>query len=328
MKLLTQRWVTVAALMAGGLLAPSTARAADLPGSMVITDEAGLFSADAKRQAEQKMSAAKFDRGLHFNVDTHKSLPADMQKEYDATADKAAVMKRWAKSIASGDKAKGPYVLICLKQGWTVVLIDEESVNRGFGKADEDKIRTTFDTAMKDGAHKQGEERLKIRDAALLSATDYVINDMRGTKVVHTDGTPMKDAKAAKKGGGMGIAGWVCIGLVVLLGVWLMIGVIRALTGGGGGGGGYGGGGYGGGGGGGGFMTGLLGGMFGAMAGMWLYNNMLGGHSSYGSDAYASDGSSSGADTGDTGAGDYARRQFQRQRWRLRRRRRRRWRWW
>ena len=48
--------------------------------------------------------------------------------------------------------------------------------------------------------------------------------------------------------GGMSIGGWICLGLCVLLGVWLVIGLIRAFTGGGGG---YGGGGYGGGGGGG-----------------------------------------------------------------------------
>ena len=44
--------------------------------------------------------------------------------------------------------------------------------------------------------------------------------------------------------------------------------------------------GYGGGygyGGGGGFFTGMLGGMFGSMAGMWMYNNMFGGHATYGS---------------------------------------------
>ena len=54
-------------------------------------------------------------------------------------------------------------------------------------------------------------------------------------------------------------------------------------------------------------MTGLLGGMFGAMAGMWIYNHMLGGSmmSDYGTDASAGDASSGGADTGDTGAGDY-----------------------
>ena len=79
-----------------------------------------------------------------------------------------------------------------------------------------------------------------LRDGALLKATDYVINDMKGTKVVHTDGTPLKDdAKAAAKkqsSAGMSIAGWVCIGLVVLLAIWLVIGVIRALTGSSGGG--------------------------------------------------------------------------------------------
>ena len=85
----------------------------------------------------------------------------------------------------------------------------------------------------------------------------------------------------------MGVGGWICLGLCVLLGVWLVIGIIRAFTGGGGGGGGYGGGG----GGGGGFGSSLMGGLFGAMAGMWLYNSMFGGHHDMGSnDAFAGDG--------------------------------------
>ena len=67
------------------------------------------------------------------------------------------------------------------------------------------------------------------------------------------------------------LGAWLCIGVVVLLGIWLVFALVRAFTGGGGGGGG---GGYGGGGGGGGggFFPALMGGLFGAAAGMWLYD--------------------------------------------------------
>jgi hypothetical protein len=313
MKLLSKGRASLAALVAGGVLAlfAPAARAADIAGTAHITDGAGLFSSDAKRQAENKMSSAKFDRGLHFSVDTHKVAPPEWKSRYDAAGDKTQVVKDWAKSIAKGDREKGPFVFITqAPKGHTVALIDSESVNRGFGKSDEDELIRIFDTAMRDAARKPADEATRIRDAALLRATDYVVNDMKGTKVTVTkDGTPLKHTNTATeaKKTGMGIGGWICLGLVVLLAIWLVVGIIRALTSpayGGGGGGGYGGGGGGFGGGGGGFGTALLGGMFGAMAGMYLYNSMMGTHyppQAFGGEASAADASSGG----DTGAGDY-----------------------
>ena len=74
---------------------------------------------------------------------------------------------------------------------------------------------------------------------------------------------------------------WLCPILIVVAIAWIVIGLIRSFTGAGRGGpapGSYAGGGYGGGpgdggggGGGGGFMSSLVGGMFGAAAGNWMY---------------------------------------------------------
>lgn len=312
MKLLSKGRATLAALVAGGVLAlfAPPVRATDIAGTAHITDDAGMFSTDAKRQADTRMSSAKFDRGLHFSVDTHKSAPPEWKSKYDAAGDKPHVVIDWAKARATGDREKGPFVLIVRQMsgkasGHTVVLIDSESKNRGFGKADEDAIRGIFDTAMRESAGKPADEAMRIRDAALLKATDYVINDMKGTKVTVTkDGAPLTTKSEAKKTA-MGIGGWICLGLVVLLAIWLVVGIIRALTSPAyyGGGPGYGGPGYGGGGGFG-FGTALLGGMFGAMAGMYLYNSMMGTHyppQAFGGEATAADASTGG----DTGAGDY-----------------------
>ena len=185
MRLLTTGLALVVGLLAvPALIGAAPPPAVDLPGLMKIVDEAGLFSTDAKTEAEKKMSAAKFHRGLHFNVETQKEMPAEWKKKYDDATDKAKVVKDWAKSIATGEKAKGPFVVICMKPGWTLVLTDEESVNRGFGKTSEEAVRKIFDAALKEAAKQEGETRTKTRDAALLKATDYVINDLKGTKVV------------------------------------------------------------------------------------------------------------------------------------------------
>ena len=115
---------------------------------------------------------------------------------------------------------------------------------------------------------------------------------------------PVVTNSGSRSSGGMGggflshIWGWVCLGI----GVWIVIALVRSVIAhrsGGFGGGGYGGGGpgyggggpgyggygggYGGGGGGGGFGSSLLGGLFGAAAGSWLYDRFShGGGSAYG----------------------------------------------
>src|SRR5207253_315554 len=109
--------------------------AADLPGAAHIVDNAGLFSANAKQEAERKMSAARFDRGLHFSVDTHKEAPAEWRNRYEAAGDKPQVVKDWAKSLAKGDREFGPFVLIVRQMvpgkptGHTVAVADTEPVN-------------------------------------------------------------------------------------------------------------------------------------------------------------------------------------------------------
>src|SRR5207245_2649483 len=84
---------------------------------------------------------------------------------------------------------------------------------------------------------------------------------------------PVRRAPAGDGGVGSGIMGLICFGIVAALGIWLVIGLIRAFTGSMGGGGYGSGGGYGPVyGGGGGFMSGLMGGLFGAAAGSFLYD--------------------------------------------------------
>jgi hypothetical protein len=180
---LARSWALTAALVVALFVSGGAAVAADKPGLFLMVDDAGLFSAEAKKQAEKKMSGAKFDGGLNFNVTAVKELPAEWKKKYDDAGDKEKVMRDFAKSLASKDRAKGPFVVICQKPGYTVVLADEETVNRGFGRPAEGAVQKVFDTALKEAAKKEGDERTKHRDAALLKATDYVISEMKGTKV-------------------------------------------------------------------------------------------------------------------------------------------------
>lgn len=175
MKLLATTAVLLALAAASG--------AADKPGLFLVADDAGLFSADAKKQAERKLANTKFDHGLNFNLTTVKAMPLEWQKKYDEAGDKERVAREWARTLATKDRAKGPFVLICMSPGRTVVLADEETVNRGFGKAAEGAVLKVFDTALREAAKKDGDEKTKHRDAALLKATEYVVNELKGTKV-------------------------------------------------------------------------------------------------------------------------------------------------
>ena len=298
-KLMSLMLAGVFALTLGG-----TASAANSPGSLQVFDEGKVFTSGGIEKAREAMASKSFDHGLKMTVDTHPRMPADVKERFDKASGPAKrdVVRDWARSHAKGDKAEGIYVLICMSPGFTEVLDDRETKNRGFTKENLDHLFSIFDGSLKSSAKLPADQRATVRDKALLEAVQYVTSDLAGTKVIG-DKTRSSETREGGRGFMSGIGGWLCIGLLVMLGIWLVIGVFRALTGGGGGGG-YGpGGGYGGGGGGGGFFSSMLGGLFGAAAGMYLYNNLFGGGSMFGSspDAYANDGSG-----GDTGAGDYS----------------------
>jgi hypothetical protein len=174
---------SLAVALLGGLFAPGAALAADMPGTFHAFDDANIFSTDGKKQATKKLEGQKFDHGLHFTVETFKEMPSDWKKKYDDASDKAKVMKDWAIAAATAQKAKGPYVLICMKPGFTVVITDEETAKRGFKHTDSDEVRKIFDTALREAAKLEAEKRTEARDAALLKATDYVIKTLKGTKV-------------------------------------------------------------------------------------------------------------------------------------------------
>ena len=101
------------------------------------------------------------------------------------------------------------------------------------------------------------------KDHVLLAATGFVHSHMKA----HAAQAPNHNA------GGTPWLTYVLIGIGVFLVIMLIRGVLRGLSGGGVGGPGM----AGGGGGGGGFFSSMLGGMFGAAAGMWMYNNFFGG---------------------------------------------------
>jgi hypothetical protein len=300
-KLLT----VTAALVAVAFLAGPVLAEKGVASSISIDDKAGAFTADGIKKAEDAFHAVTFKSPTHLNIVTYKTVPENKRSEYDtakANKDtKARFFKNWTTELAEKRGSRGVFVLVSM-EGAHVHAIDDRQTDsrRGFDDADlkrvEEKIGDGF---VKGNKMKDNEaEAKKARDEGLVNAVNYVIAELKNTSAPET---PDQKVAAKKAGGGLSILQWVLIIGGGLLVMWIVIGLIRALTGGGGGGGG----GYGGGGGGGGgFFSSLMGGMFGAMAGMYLYNSMFGGGmsdaSAAGSDGYGGDGGNY-----DNGAGDY-----------------------
>jgi hypothetical protein len=293
--------LAMAVVAAGLVAAPALAdKVTSAPGTLNVFDEGKLFTSAGIDKAKSAMNGTTFNHGLTMTIDTYGSIPEDKKASYSKDKEEP-FFRSWAQELAKNDKARGIYVLVCRSPGYVEVIADRETRDRGFKHEHEVKLKNTLLASFRSAKDKPEAEQFEIRDKGLKAAVDYVVSDLKDTHVA--GGTTHTNTTNTKKAGGMSIGGWICLGLCILLGVWLVIGLIRALTGGGGGG--YGGGGYGGGGGGGGFMSSLFGGLFGAMAGMWLYNNMFG-HSGMmgGTDAYAGD-NYGGGGGGDTGAGDF-----------------------
>jgi uncharacterized protein len=290
------------------------------PGRLDVFDEAKLFSPAGVEQAKSKFREAAFHRGLTVTVDTVAEPPAAKKSAAEAASKDGAkwraFMLDWARQTAGEDHTKGIYVLVTLHPvGGVAVIADRQTKARGFTDADDEKVRMILASAFKDAKDETSDaKKQEVRSAGLVKALEYIATDLRDSRVA--DAPPAGGARDKHEHNGKvqtnappagrGIMGYVCLGLFVLAGAWLVIGLIRMFTGGGGGGT------PGAGGGGGGFMTSLFGGLFGAVAGMWMYNNLFGGGGLFGggSDAYAGEsgaGDVGGGDAGggDTGAGDW-----------------------
>jgi len=310
------RWALIPAMLCTWLLAAGPASAQNRAPAREVQDEAGFFSPAAVQKANAVIAEIHRAYKKDVLIETFVSAPADA-KSLDLSNKNVEreYFQKWAARRFKSDQVDGIYVLICKDPKWVQPAVGQRTRELGiFTNQNRDELGRIFLKDLHAGKP----------DEALLQAVNYVRDTLRthaqavrgNAQVfpvppgqVHQRGAPVEENDWRSH-----IFGWVCLGIVALLVIWLVFGLIRAFTtprggymggpGGGPGGPGYGGGGYGGGygggGGGGGFMTGLLGGMFGAVAGNWMYNNMFGGHSGGGGWGASS---AQGAAPGSTDAG-------------------------
>lgn len=302
-------WIALAALIGLGAATPAFA---SNPGELTVRDNAKLFTAEGIKAAKDAFAAHSYESVTHVSVVTVNELPGKRKEEFGKIkdpSDRKRFFSEWARDEAKAEGANGIFVLISVNPSHIHVSASEQMrANRHFSEAKVNRMAELLITAFKESRTLSGESANQGHDVGLAKAVEYAGEQLKGTSAVSTTASHSPAKTRAEKGGaGTNLFGWICLIGVVLLGVWLVVGVIRALTGmGGGGGGGYGpGGGYGGGGGG--FMSSLMGGMFGTMAGMWMYNSMFGGGmSSMSAGDYGGSTDGGGDYGGGTAAGDDA----------------------
>ncbi len=278
--------------LAFALLLGTVVTRADVSG---VRDHAGFFSETAKTTAGRTISDIEKNLKKDVLIETFAEVPADVKKGIDL-ADKAAVgamFEKWTLQQARQLKVNGVYVLLTKEPAHLQVIVGNETQKQAFTQADRATLVSTMLAKL----------RAKQNDDALLDGVNFVQATMRSHVVVRgpvrsnvgvpQSAPPMRVPEAASESS-RPMWMWVLLALIGVGVILFIMGLIRAMTrsnnstpgmppqlGGGGGG----------------FMSSLLGGMFGAAAGMWLYDQFSGNHgNAFGSDR--SNDSNSGGDDG------------------------------
>lgn len=264
-----------------------------LAGGGGVVDNGAFFSEQAKSDATKMIAEMERTLRKDLSIETFKEIPASA-KEGVNMQDKAAVaqmFKQWALKQAKQKGVNGVYVLLSKEPAHLESIVGNDTQKLAFTLKDRDALVTLMLAKLR--AHQN--------DDALRDGVNFVSATMKSHTVGHTrTGTALAPAitHAAQSSPGSS-TGWILQVVIVGLVVWLIIGVVRAIFGRMGAGAGAGAGQMGGGGGGG-FLSSLVGGMFGAAAGMWMYDQFFSNHGS--NSAYGSDRNDvSGGDSGFTG---------------------------
>jgi uncharacterized protein len=293
------RPISTALILIGGLV---SAGPIDAAATARVKDEGHFFSTDAIDRANQKINriAERYKTGVF--VDTIPGIPAS-QEEKQRSLGRAEFFRTWTEQRAEERGVRGIYILISRKPAHLQVAVDKATRRQAFTLADRDRLVQQMLPQL----------RSHQADAALLEGLDSIASTMQ-TNLRHTGTANQAErpigqvAGGAKGGSGLSTTSWIVIAIIGAIAVWFLFGLLRSFAGRGTGGG-YsegpmGGGGGWGGGGGGGWMSSILGGLFGAAAGSWLYDSFVRGNTASASEP---DRPTSPPDTSQdqVGAGDF-----------------------
>lgn len=269
-------WVSPAAVTAGDLV-----------------DRAGFFSPTVVEQVNQDLARLKQETKHSVKIETFASLPESRQAEFDklSPSQRKAFYASWLKDVAKSSQADGLLILISKQPSHVEAGISGKLKQAGYTPAQRQLVLDELLSAFRKQEFDQG-----LTTAVATVSTQF--KDLKSPGVAQGQ-SPSHSVPAPAPGIGQGAQeaetpawmGWLLIGGVVLGGLFLISLLGRAFSGAGMGGGGL--------------FGGLMAGLFGAMAGSWLYDQFSG-SSAWGQDSHnPTDGSSSASDGWDTSGGDY-----------------------
>jgi uncharacterized membrane protein YgcG len=255
-----------------------------------VRDTGGMFKPETIKEANAIIRAIKHDHGQDLLVESYPGIPADKKAEYEKVKDNKEKRKHffaeWARARFRAAEVNGVYILITKDPGYLQIEVGNVTAERAFTMDNRDHLEALmlkdfkakdYDKGLLDGVEyvrKAMDENLKTKKAAHPAPAAPPPTGFPGPT------TPARPSLLSH-GGWLGL---LCIGLVVIAGIWVLFAIIRGLSArrsygpAGYGGPGYGGPAYGGGygyQGGGGFLSGMLGGLFGGAAGGWLYDHFF-----------------------------------------------------
>ena len=261
-----------------------------------VIDSAGFFSESAKEEATKLMANAAREVRKDLCIESLKELPKEIQSAVSGQPKPVAdrMYEQFTIKQASKHKVNGVYVLLVRQPAHMHVVVGNETARRVFTLKDKDAL---VDLML-------GHLRKKEFDEALLKGTRFVTATMKSNTL---PGVASSDHWPTTAAGGFlgGRFGWIGTALIALFAVMIISRLIGAMFSGGspgmGGMGGYPPAG-------GGFFGSLMGGLFGAAAGMWIYDQFFshhGGQSAFGADSSGPSSADFGTQDSDySGSGD------------------------
>ena len=271
------------------LLLSSTVARAQLGG---IHDQGAFFSDAARADASRQITeiGSRFRKDLV--IETFATVPEGIKAGVNLQ-DRLAVnrmFEEWTIRQARQRRVNGIYILLSKDPAHLQVVVGNETQATLFSLKDRDALVGSMLTRL----------RAKQNDAALLQGVSFVAATMKTQATMRNREPEQARATAPAPADAPNPWGWVIAALLGFGAAWLVVGIVRALFRSGSAAGGVGAAP----GAGGGFLTSLLGGMFGAAAGMWLYDQFSGHHNSDFDRGTQDDSSSSRRDTDYSSSGD------------------------
>jgi TPM domain len=260
-----------------------------------IRDNGAFFSEAAKAEASRHINeiGTRFKREVV--IETFATIPDDVKKGVNLE-DRLAVnrlFEQWTLRQARQQRVNGIYILLSKSPSHLQVVVGDETQRTMFTPKDRDVLVASMLSKL----------RGQKNDEALLEGVNLVAATMKNQVLTRNRGAVQAKSAAPATDESPNPWNWVIAAVLGFVVAWIVVGIFRAIFSGGGNAGAGGGGGVGGGSGGG-FMSSLIGGMFGAAAGMWLYDQFSGHHNSDQSGGNFNDNDASRRDSDYSSSGD------------------------